>query len=159
MTWRTVTTSRGRRCPAPPTFRTWCARYANSGAPPIELEMDLGLEVALHREVSTTVYRVAVEALTNVRRHARPGAAVTVSLRRWGDRVVLTVVDRCGDAGAATQSRAGHTLSARRRSGLGLSGLAERVQALGGTLSAGPAGPAGWQVRAELPASVQESAS
>ncbi|MFC7641262.1 hypothetical protein ACFQX6_09935 [Streptosporangium lutulentum] len=56
------------------------ARYAGEGAGPIELDMAPGLDRALRQEASTTVYRVVVEALTNVRRHARPGSAVTVEL-------------------------------------------------------------------------------
>nr|BFE80989.1 hypothetical protein GCM10020093_035900 [Planobispora longispora] len=71
------------------------ARYADSGAGPIELDMAPGLDRALHQEASTAVYRVVVEALTNVRRHARPGCPVTVELAgSAGSGIVLTVTDQ-----------------------------------------------------------------
>ncbi|SPL99314.1 unnamed protein product [[Actinomadura] parvosata subsp. kistnae] len=35
--------------------------------------------------------------------------------------------------------------------GAGLRDMRERVRLLGGALSAGPAGPGGWRVRADLP--------
>ncbi|MFC6578964.1 sensor histidine kinase [Planomonospora parontospora] len=124
------------------------ARYAGSGAGPIELDMAPGLDRALHQEASTAVYRVVVEALTNVRRHARPGCSVTVELTgSAGAGVVLTVTDQAGDS-----DRLPRDLTGRRRGGVGLAGLAERIEALGGVFTAGPVPPAGWRVRAELPA-------
>ncbi|AWS45169.1 sensor histidine kinase [Streptosporangium sp. 'caverna'] len=128
------------------------ARYAGSGAGPIELNMASGLDRALHQEASTAVYRVVVEALTNVRRHARPGAAVAVELAESAEGgVVLTVIDQAGDTGQAPRD-----LSGRRRGGVGLASLAERIEALGGVFTAQPVPPAGWRVRAELPGALVE---
>ncbi|GAA5001498.1 hypothetical protein GCM10023317_33860 [Actinopolymorpha pittospori] len=128
-------------------------RYAGSGEGPIELHVEPELVMALHREAGTTVYRVVVEALTNVRRHASVGAVVTVSLARSARGVVLTVTD---------QAQPDHRVQAeplgQRRSGVGLAGLAERVEALGGTFTAGPLPPAGWRVRATLPRDLLEPA-
>ncbi|MEJ8643513.1 histidine kinase [Streptomyces sp. MS1.HAVA.3] len=47
----------------------------------------------LSREADTTAYRVAVEALTNVRRHAPGAAVVQVALRRAGADIELSVVN------------------------------------------------------------------
>jgi signal transduction histidine kinase len=128
------------------------ARYAGSGAGPIELDMAPGLDRALRQEASTAVYRVVVEALTNVRRHARPGAAVAVRLSgSAAGGVVLTVTDQAGEAGQEPRDPAG-----RRGGGVGLAGLAERIEALGGGFASGPVPPAGWRVRAELPGSLVE---
>ncbi|MFI6511621.1 sensor histidine kinase [Streptosporangium sp. NPDC050855] len=146
-------------------------RYAGSGTGPIELETDPGLGTGLSRQVDTTVYRVVVESLTNVRRHAAPGATVTVTLRRSAEGVWLTVTDRPpdtdrghrepGDRPGARESGdrwdGVRDPAGRRHSGIGLAGLAERVEALGGTFSAGPLPPGGWQVRACLPAGVAGS--
>ena len=79
---------------------------------------------------------VVREATTNVLRHS--GARqVTVGLSRDDDGVTLTVVDDGqGSAGTA---------------GDGLSGLAERVTALGGRLTAGPAEGRGFRLVAVLP--------
>jgi signal transduction histidine kinase len=91
------------------------------------------------------VYRIVVEALTNVRRHAASAAHVRVAVARTpGDRVTVEIAD---DGRPAGRVDAG----SRGGSGHGLAALAARVDALGGTLSTGPAGSAGWRVTAVLP--------
>jgi len=88
------------------------------------------------REVA---YRVVQEALTNAMKHAA-GSAVTVRLavRDGGLEVEVR------DTGAARPAPA---LSG---AGLGLTGMRERVEAVGGRLEAGPVG-SGWRVRARFP--------
>jgi len=86
--------------------------------------------------VAITVYRIVQEALTNAVRHA-PGAAIHVRLEVAGTGTVLTV-DSEGRPGP------------RDRDGVGLSGMKERAEVVGGQLAAGPHGR-GWQVRAVLP--------
>ncbi|MEU6389135.1 histidine kinase [Streptomyces sp. NPDC046939] len=93
-------------------------------------------------EVETSVHRVVREALTNVHRHA-PGERVTVRLDADPDWLYVTVVNGLG------QRRAG--APAGGRSGFGLIGLKERVEALDGTFRAGPTGDGRWEVRAGLP--------
>jgi signal transduction histidine kinase len=89
-------------------------------------------------EAARAVYGVVQEGLTNVLRHAAAShAAVTVHSTPEG--LVVTVEDdghgpAAGGAGA----------------GLGLVGMRSRVEALGGTLEAGPAA-AGFRVRARIP--------
>jgi signal transduction histidine kinase len=101
------------------------------------------------REITTTAYRIVVEALTNIRRHA-PNAA-TVDIVITADpaparpALRVTVTNDCARAAARGITRAD------QRGGLGLLGLADRVHALGGTLNAGPYGSAGWRVTAVLP--------
>jgi signal transduction histidine kinase len=86
------------------------------------------------------VYRVAQEALTNVLKHAGPGASARVTLRWEPERV--TVVVR--DDGAGPRAADG--------TGRGLAGMRERVEPRGGTLSAGPRPDGGFEVRAAIPA-------
>jgi signal transduction histidine kinase len=115
-------------------------------------------------EVSATVYRIVVEALTNVRRHARDATHVRVTVAREpGDGVRVEIADD-GTAQRPTRRRGGPSdpsrLAGTRRGasgqgGLGLAGLTNRVGALGGTLSTGPTEPTGWQVRAVLPMRTQ----
>jgi signal transduction histidine kinase len=83
------------------------------------------------------VYRVVQESLANAARHA-PGAAVRVAVAVGAAEVEVTVAN----TGAGTRPRG--------PGGVGLVGMRERVEALGGTLTAGPTG-AGWTVRAVLP--------
>ncbi|MBT2208669.1 sensor histidine kinase [Actinomadura sp. NEAU-AAG7] len=99
---------------------------------------DLG---SLPPEVATSVHRVVQEALTNVRKHAADATSVQVSVARLGDGSVEVCVRDDG------QGR-GRRLPS---SGFGLSGLGERVDALGGRLSAGPRPEGGWEVVAVLP--------
>jgi signal transduction histidine kinase len=88
------------------------------------------------------VHRIVAEALTNITRHAPAASAVAVTLAHDREAITVEVTD---DAPAAT-GRFPHA------SGYGLAGMRERVEALGGTLSAGPRPAAGWAVRATLPA-------
>ncbi|WP_394553485.1 sensor histidine kinase [Agromyces sp. MMS24-JH15] len=90
--------------------------------------------------VGITAYRIAQEALTNVRKHA--GAAATVDVRvRWDDeRVEVEVADTGAGRSAATG-----------RGGLGHAGMRERAAAVGGTLEVGPRHRGGYLVRATIP--------
>ncbi|KAB7840007.1 sensor histidine kinase [Streptomyces mobaraensis] len=142
-------------------------RFRASGTADVRLADELPPErrADVPREVAATVHRVVVEALTNVRRHA-PGAErvrVVLSCGGGGSResagsredglagASLSVSVTDSGRGAAG-ARAGRPSAGERRSGLGLAGLAERVEALGGVLTAGGCGEgAGWEVRAEFP--------
>ncbi|MGW5672196.1 sensor histidine kinase, partial [Micromonospora sp. NPDC003776] len=92
-------------------------------------------------EVTTTVYRVVREALTNVARHAPGAETVAVTVTVEAGTAVVEVVDD------APPTPARHP----RRRGYGLVGMRERVEALGGTLAAGPRPSGGWSVTAVLP--------
>jgi signal transduction histidine kinase len=87
--------------------------------------------------IGLTAYRVVQEALTNVARHARPGVVARVRVGRVADGLEVAVVDDGAAADAAP--------------GRGLTGMRERVEAVGGSLEAGP-GETGWVVRARMPA-------
>ncbi len=96
-----------------------------------------------------TVFRLVQESLTNVLRHAGPGAQVTITLRFDGDAVLIRVID--DGAGKL----AGHEpVSGGSGGGNGLVGMRERVEVSGGRFTAGPRLGAGWQVDAELPVRV-----
>ncbi|OIV35767.1 hypothetical protein BIV57_19940 [Mangrovactinospora gilvigrisea] len=114
----------------------------------LEAGADSGPDAAAAPEVEEAVHRLVVEALTNVRRHAGTGAAVTVRVERDGERLRVSVHDDGGGAasGPAPRLRRRH----RGAGGLGLAELTARVEALGGTLSAAPAAP-GWTTTAVLP--------
>jgi signal transduction histidine kinase len=101
------------------------------------------LVIGSKRPVTTltgfTIYRVAQEALTNVRKHAGSRATVEVRVRYLDDGVELEVADT---GVGATPSAAG---------GLGLLGMRERVSAVGGVLETGPRSRGGFIVRASVP--------
>lgn len=90
--------------------------------------------------VGLTSYRIAQEALTNVRKHAGPAATAELRLR-WDDTSVEIEVT---DTGAGRSAATG-------RGGLGQAGMRERVAVVGGALECGPRHRGGYLVRATLP--------
>jgi signal transduction histidine kinase len=97
--------------------------------------------IAMPREVQEAAVRVIQEGLTNAIKHA-PGAEVHVRLTARDDRLDVMVLD---DGAPATSALA--TTGA----GLGLTGMRERIEALGGTLVAGARPGRGWSLQASLP--------
>jgi len=100
--------------------------------------------VGLPDGVEEVAYRVVQEGLTNAIKHA-PGAAVHVRLSTQHD--VLEIEVR--DAGATAASRLAGT-----GSGLGLAGMRERIESLGGSLEAAGQVGGGWCLTARLPMAV-----
>jgi signal transduction histidine kinase len=134
---RLVTTLRAGDAPAGTGVGRLAELVVDHGGPPVTLHRS-GPVDALPAAVDGAVVRIAQEAVTNARRHARGATGVVVRVDAGPDRVVLTVTDD----GAPGSSR---------RPGYGLIGMSERCAALGGRLDAGPAAGGGWCVRAELP--------
>jgi signal transduction histidine kinase len=92
-------------------------------------------------EMEATIFRVVQESLTNVFRHSNSKVA-ELELRRSGESVHLKI----RDYGASSASEKLQT----ERAGVGVSGMRERVQGLGGTFRIYDAHP-GTVVEAELP--------
>ncbi|MFJ8938746.1 sensor histidine kinase [Streptomyces sp. NPDC102365] len=98
-----------------------------------------GRERPLAATVDRAAYRIVQEALTNAARHAGP-AKIAVRLD-YGEGELTIRVD---DDGTAEPS-------CPPAEGIGLTGMRERVAALGGTLRAAPREEGGFSVRAGLP--------
>lgn len=88
--------------------------------------------------VSTTVYRVVQEGLTNVLRHSEATSA-TIAVRHEPTGLVATVVSTGRARPPATPG-----------SGRGLVGLRERLAMFGGSLESS-ATPEGWRLEARIP--------
>jgi len=99
----------------------------------------VGAEQPLSSLVGFTLYRVAQEALTNVRKHASAGAAVDVRLRYQSDEVELEVVN----TGRPRRGADGF--------GLGQLGMRERIDAVGGAIEFRRRDRGGYLVRATIP--------
>ncbi|WP_250002065.1 sensor histidine kinase [Actinoplanes sp. M2I2] len=122
-------------------------RFALAWDGPVSLNSDPDIASKLPAPIGAAAYRVVLEALTNVRRHARPGAVVEVHLQPHHGSVKLSVSNEEGTdlpvpSRPSPQCRSG---------GTGLTELANRVERLGGMLDFGPTSTMGWRVRAELP--------
>src|SRR6185312_3917202 len=89
-----------------------------------------------------TAYRVVQEGLTNVLKHAGPGASAQVRLD-WTVRGLELQINDDGRGAAADPSTAG--------SRQGLTGMAERLALYDGTVEAAPRTGGGFAVRAFLP--------
>ncbi|GAA3432881.1 sensor histidine kinase [Kutzneria kofuensis] len=108
--------------------------------PDATLTVQDGLDVlAVTPEAATTVHRVIMESVTNARRHAPQAREIDVDVRVDGDWLVVEVVND-GVRSAPAGDR-----------GYGLVGMAERVDALGGSVLAGAAPGQRWRVSARLP--------
>ncbi|GAB2837284.1 histidine kinase [Actinoallomurus bryophytorum] len=102
-------------------------RLENSGEP----------VAALPVAVDLTGYRIIQESLTNVLRHSGAEQA-TVGIRYEPGGVLITVSNTVTDYSPG-------------EGGSGISGMRERVLALGGEFTAGPSPDDGFEVRARLP--------
>ncbi|WP_174530236.1 sensor histidine kinase [Micromonospora maritima] len=95
--------------------------------------------------VDVAAYRIVQESLTNAHRHA-PDATVTVEVRYTDTAVTVEVRDDGPGPGAPGDAG----------TGLGLLGMRERAEAVGGAFHAGPRPEGGFVVRAELPAPIPQ---
>jgi signal transduction histidine kinase len=98
-------------------------------------------------QIDIALYRVAQGALSNVAKHAGASTA-TVSMTRGDGSVVLSVEDdgRGFDIAMLRKRREGH-------SGLGVIGMRERSELLGGTFSITSVPDRGTRVQVEIPVS------
>ena len=108
--------------------------------PPIELEV-LGELDDVAPPIQTAVFRIAQEATTNARRHARRATRISIRVEEDDEDVTVTVADD-GDASY---------VDPKSSSGYGLIGMSERASLHGGSLDAGPNRGRGWTVKAVLP--------
>lgn len=109
---------------------------------PVTLELDDGC-LELPRQLQSAAYRVVVEGLTNVRRHAAVGCAVTVSVSASENgRVIVSVTNDLGTPAHGVVRSAG---------GTGLAALQDRVSAVGGRLESRQVDADRWRLEAILP--------
>jgi len=101
-------------------------------------------EVALGNDERTVLYRVAQEALVNVARHAQ-ATEVAITVRKVPEGVCLEIADNGRSFDLARMSRANGGKH------LGLVGMRERLEMIGGSLWIQTTDRAGTTVRATVP--------
>jgi signal transduction histidine kinase len=116
---------------------------ANAGGLDVDVT-PLPVQVTLPTEVEDAAYRLVQEGLTNAMKHA-PGAEVRVRLAVRDGALEVEV----RDAGAVNTS-----VLAATGSGLGLTGMRERIETIGGSLNAGALPRGGWCLTARLPLAI-----
>jgi signal transduction histidine kinase len=139
---RTVGDLREDALPLVETLRSMLGSVSDAGTltvdgPPRELPVRL----------AQVIVRCAQEALTNAHKYA-PGAQVRMRLEHRPDETVFEVVNSAPPTeGSRPLAGAG--------SGMGLVGMRERLDLVGGTVTAGPIvdgdDAGGWQVRVVIP--------
>jgi signal transduction histidine kinase len=110
---------------------------ASRTRPPVDVEV-VGDTGSLPSPLGAAIYRLAQEAVTNARRHARHATRIEVRVVVDDASVRLRVSDD-GETRPPTKP------------GYGLTGMIERASLLGGTCEAGPSDGRGWTVTAVLP--------
>jgi signal transduction histidine kinase len=143
-TRRAISALRGDELPGPALLE----RLVNETAAATGMQATLsvaGQERPLPPEVGLALYRTAQEALTNTAKYSGQGARAELRLRYEDEAVELVIEDARPDRPAPTV--AGVTFG-----GYGLTGMRERAELLGGSLTAGPTDQ-GFCVRVWLPAS------
>jgi two-component system sensor histidine kinase UhpB len=106
--------------------------------PAIRFETHLPMDGAeLAEAVQETAYRLVQESLSNAVRHSTP-TVIAVSMERAAEALRVEVTNDGAPVAAA-------------QPGFGLTGMAERVKAAGGSLAASPGGAGEWRVAATLP--------
>jgi signal transduction histidine kinase len=106
-----------------------------------------GMPAELPARVDLFAYRIVQEALTNVLKHAGPGAHTEVRLSTDRTGIVIEVLD--DGHGAVVMAGSGVEQDGAR--GHGIVGMRERALLLGGTLDARPRPGGGFRVVAHLP--------
>lgn len=115
---------------------------ALAAADHVQLSIE-GARRNLLADAEHALYRAAQEAVSNARKHA-PGAPVALRLEYRPNMIVLTVANGpCPDVGSASALR-------KTGSGIGLRGMRERIESVGGEVCAEPH-ERGWTVRATVP--------
>lgn len=126
-----------------PALHAYCKALATRRKMKIELTAFRGVE-RLGIDQRTVLYRVAQEALTNVARHSQ-ATRVAVTIAEIPRAIRLEIRDN----GKSFQVE--KTLLAKNRKRLGLIGMKERIEMIGGTLAIESAPEQGTMVRAEIP--------
>lgn len=113
----------------------------------VAVSYESNLEVRLHSDLETHLFRISQEALTNIARHSN-ATKVLISLLVAGETLTLTIEDN----GRGLPSQPVPT-----RQSLGLTGMRARARECGGVLEMGEASPRGLKITAIVPLRLAET--
>jgi signal transduction histidine kinase len=133
-----------------PALHTFMKRFGEQTGIRVSLTASAALKQA-SSEIRTVLYRVAQEALNNVGRHSRATQA-SVSIRKMAGAVCMTVKDN-GKGFHKEQ-----LLGASKRKRLGMLGMRERLEMIGGTFNVTSTPGKGTTLLAQVPLIIQAPA-
>jgi two-component system NarL family sensor kinase len=126
-------------------LRWFATGFAERSGIEVGLELPDNLE-RLPLDTETALFRIVQESLTNIHRHSGSETAL-IHLEHDAETLVLEVVDRGHGIPEATLR---HIRKGRGVVGVGIAGMSERIEQLGGRLEL-VSGNRGTTVRARLP--------
>jgi signal transduction histidine kinase len=127
--------------PGPERLADLAAEFEAGTGVPCKVAVTGGSKPDLGTDGRLTFYRVTQEALTNIRKHAHADRAeIRLAYEPSGTRLTIEDFGSCRDHPAPADG-----------TGYGLTGMRERAELLGGTLTAGPTG-GGFLVELWVPA-------
>jgi signal transduction histidine kinase len=159
---RAIGALRDEELPGPDGLNQLAAEFSRDSS--IEATLDVsGTPRRLDSQGSLTLYRVAQEALTNARKHARPervelhlayepdGARLVIEDHEPGDRISAGARGPDGDPDDSGRAPDSERSADSERTGYGLTGMRERAELIGGSLQATPTAD-GFRVELWIPA-------
>ena len=146
---RAIGMLRDDELPGPQALAALAAEFEGDGGTPCHFDVS-GTAWGLGSDGRLTLYRVAQEALTNIRKHARPDH-VEMHLAYEPTGVRLTIEDVVEAAHVGNGATPGNGAGPAPGTGYGLTGMRERAALLGGTLTAEPTAT-GYRVELWVPA-------
>ncbi len=126
-----------------PALNSFAKSFAKKSRIHVRLTVFAAVE-ELDNAKRTVLYRVAQEALTNVAKHARASQA-EVSIQKLPDTVCMKIKDN----GKSFQVQ--RVLRAKKNKRLGLIGMRERLEMVGGSFAVESAPGQGTTIRAQIP--------
>lgn len=126
-----------------PALHTFMKNFREQTGVLVSLSAFAGVE-QVNGDKRTVLYRVAQEALTNVARHAQ-ASQVDVKIQKTGGAICMKIKD---DGKGFEEQRVLHD---KKRKRLGLLGMRERLEMVGGTFTVTSAPGKGTTVTAQIP--------
>jgi signal transduction histidine kinase len=126
-----------------PALHTFTKGFAKQTGIRVRLTVFAGVQ-QLDSVKRTVLYRVAQEALTNVARHAH-ASRVDISIQKLPGAIRMKIKDN------GKSFRVARVLHAKRHKRLGLLGMRERVEMVGGSFAVDSTPRAGTTVHAQIP--------
>ena len=127
-----------------PALQSYMTGYMKDTGIRVTLKAFAGIEL-VNGNTRTVLYRIAQEALTNVARHAQASQA-ELSIQNPAGGICMEITDN--GCGFAVEGKG----SAKKNNRLGLLGMRERVEMIGGTFCVESAPGKGTTIRVEIPA-------